>query len=705
MASNPRKRPTPTSTNGTNHANPPLTLGIDTLLAKYARHLPPGGTVTVTLVKGPTSSSVDPIAARKAAAALAKAGGGSDGEGSSTGALALGKKFAGATVPLPFPRVAKFPETVTKPDFLGDGSGSGSLRDGRMYEEDDESDEEESTAYRPSNDDPNGDGTDPNSGSSNANKKRKKRWRKHDVRPRRWVVQEKAEFFERIAARRRRQRRMGSSTLGEEDDAVEAGKLSNQYHGVAESNTSKYVILSVAPPTSNTSGTAMQSTPSSKFAAEQISVRPIYGFHNFSQPYKFASLTMEEAENAIEQQRNVVTRYMMHGRLSSQAADKNEAAAAIASGVAVTGRGNRPMGPPPKAMSRARLLGKLAGGEDKGGDDDDDIMGDVKFANSRGTSKARRELLSSMADEGVTVDDDGVLGGANDSEFGGRRRFARVAVDKSADVDDGAAKKKGEGGEEKGGGTATGFEAGAMEEGFYQRDVSAEYEALDYDANEQFDDDDINLGEDEINDDGGGYGGDLGDSGDDMFDSEDEDGSDDEMFKGMASSSGLKAMIAKARGELPSKPEDGAATTGTAVGTDALDGQKGDSVEGETTSAKGEKGINKIMDAAKKTAEEMEKKKTKEAEVASPTSKEVKAVGIEKDKDGLRVISMEAVRREIWLNSGAIKAKRLMKKFDVTNKYPERQALFKQIVMELCTMKKDADGNKLVLKQHYAKSG
>lgn len=96
--------------------------------------------MTVTLVKGPTSSSVDPIAARKAAAALAKAGGGSDGEGSSTGgsgaggALALGKKFAGATVPLPFPRVAKFPETVTKPDFFGEGSGS--LRDGRMYEED-----------------------------------------------------------------------------------------------------------------------------------------------------------------------------------------------------------------------------------------------------------------------------------------------------------------------------------------------------------------------------------------------------------------------------------------------------------------------------------------------------------------------------------------------------------------------------------------
>lgn len=64
---------------------------------------------------------------------------------------------------------------------------------------------------------------------------------------------------------------------------------------------------------------------------------------------------------------------------------------------------------------------------------------------------------------------------------------------------------------------------------------------------------------------------------------------------------------------------------------------------------------------------------------------------------------MEAVRREIWLNNGAITSKRLMKKFDATKRNPERQALFKTVVMELCIMKKDADGNKLVLKQHYSK--
>lgn len=403
---------------------------------------------------------------------------------------------------------------------------------------------------------------------------------------------------------------------------------------------------------------------------------------------------MEEAENAIEQQRNVVTRYMMHGRYSNAAADKSEAAAALASGVVSVARGrggSRPLGPPPKAMSRARLLGKLAGGADgKTEEDDEDVMADIKFTSSRGSSRARKELLSSMADEGVTVDDDGVLGGVNDAEFGGKRRFVRVAVDNS----DHAQEKNG--GKTETGGTATGFEAGAMEEGFYQRDVSAEYEALDYDASEQFDDDDVNLGEDEIQDDGGGFAGGMLDSDDDVFDSDDLSDEEDDMFKGIASASGLKAMIAKARGDSP-----------VTANADGVEGQV--MTQGEED-LKGEKVINKMLDAAKKTAEELEKKKAEptpsgETEQAKPSSAhEPKAIGIEKDKDGKRLITMEAIRREIWLNNGAIKSKRLMRIFDVTAKNPERQSVFKSIVMELCTMKKDADGNKLVLKQHYAKS-
>jgi hypothetical protein len=447
------------------------------------------------------------------------------------------------------------------------------------------------------------------------------------------------------------------------DDNDEGGnKLSNQYHGVVESNASKYVMLSVLPSSSSAASIPTpppQTGSSNVVASEQITIQPIFGFHTFSQPYKTASLSMEDAEAAIEKQRNTVTRYMMHGKLSS---DKNEAAAAIASGV----RGGRRMGPAPKALSRARLLGKLAGG-----DDEDDVMGDIKFETRRGGGRARKELISSMADEGTTMDDDGVLGGANDVEFGGKRRFGRAAVEKSAEAS--SADKKG------GGAAATGFEAGAMEEGFYQRDVSAEYEALDYDANEQFDDDDVNLGEDEIMDDGGGFAGDF-DSEDDLM-SEDE-ASDDGL--GMATTAGLKAMLAKARGESPvNEVADGAAPEAIAAS------QSSNVIEDNTKKPAGVEQSNGTSASKPQPA------------ATKPIAKE--AVGVEIGADGMRKITLESVRREIWLNSGSIKTTKLMKKFDVTKEFPARQAVFKKIVMELCTMKKDADGNKLVLKQHYSK--
>lgn len=146
-----RKRPPPTNNNNgnastnNNNGTPaaqhqqqqqlPLPSGIDTLLAKYARHLPPGGTITIQLIKGPSTTSVDPIAARRAAAkdaAKNKRNGGGSGNDSDddNGGAKVAKKGKGITVPLTFPRIAKFNETVTAPDFV-----RGSLRDGRFYEE------------------------------------------------------------------------------------------------------------------------------------------------------------------------------------------------------------------------------------------------------------------------------------------------------------------------------------------------------------------------------------------------------------------------------------------------------------------------------------------------------------------------------------------------------------------------------------------
>ena len=488
-------------------------------------------------------------------------------------------------------------------------------------------------------------------------------------------MQENKEFLERL--RRKRQRSNGGDAADHED----ANKISTQYHGVVEANSSSYVVLSVdssSASAANHGGGASQAVT----ASEDISVQPVYGFHSFSQPNKVTGLSMEEAEHAIEQQRNAVTRYMMHGKLAN--ADDADAAAAELGG---RGRIRKPIGPKPKAMSRARLLGKLAGG----GDEDDDVMSDVRFSSSKGGSRARRELLTSLADDGMRIDDDGVLGGANDSEFGGRRRFARVAAESA----NGSAGKK-SGGAGKGG-TSTGFEAGAMAEDFYHRDVAAEYEALDYDASEQFDNDDVNVGEDEMAEDAGGYGGDYS-SGDDVLDGSDVDSEDEDGLKGMASASGLRKMLAKARGESP------VTTSKTAAGgsSTSLDG----TVDSATASTSADtSGMDRMLDTAKRTTVDIEKSMgSKNKKPPSPAEQSNKSKGIMKlDKEGRRVLTIEAVQREIWLNNGAIKSKPLMKKFDVNKANPERQEEFKNIVRELCTLRSDADGNKLVLKPHYAK--
>lgn len=176
MATVNRKRPAPSSTsNGgtTNGVGPSSTsLRIDALLAKYARNLPPGGSVSIQLIKGPTSSSADPIAIRKIAAKKNRqlersqqrqqqqhqqssgfssgmsSGNDSDGNNGSgttdnnntSAATATAIATAKEKLTLSFPRIAKFSETTSKPNFAvagggGSGGSGGGLRDGRMYEE------------------------------------------------------------------------------------------------------------------------------------------------------------------------------------------------------------------------------------------------------------------------------------------------------------------------------------------------------------------------------------------------------------------------------------------------------------------------------------------------------------------------------------------------------------------------------------------
>ena len=235
---------------------------------------------------------------------------------------------------------------------------------------------------------------------------------------------EKPEFAEWVDRRRKKR---GVADGGGED------KISSRYEALPEYNPSNYVMLTVGDssallPGANGSAAAK---PGDVRPPEHLTVTPLFGFHNFTQPAKMKAMSMHEAEQAINDQRNRMTRYMMHGR-------KGGAAGGIAD-----------VGQPVKiGMAKSRLLGKLASKAraDDPEDEDDDVMKDLAYRERKGGSaKARKELLASLGDAGVTVDDDGVLGGQNDAEFGGKRRFGRLSVPTTKDAD----KDDGEDGEEE----------------------------------------------------------------------------------------------------------------------------------------------------------------------------------------------------------------------------------------------------------------
>jgi hypothetical protein len=387
-----------------------------------------------------------------------------------------------------------------------------------------------------------------------------------------------------------------------------------------------------------------------------------------------------------------MTRYMMHGKPNQ----------------------------PAKGAAQSRLLGKLSGGGGKKEDEeDDDIMGDLAFRNRKGGNKARKELLTSLGD-GVTVDADGVMGGANDAEFGGRRQFGRLAMPTKSGKD--SAKTDEEKVKGEGNAGAPSNDGMAMGDDFYQRDVAGEYEDLDYDANEQFDDDDVDLGEGEVMDNGGGFADELDEDEEDEYD---DDGPAMGGAEGLATVAGFKAMLAKARGEVVDDGSGGA--TASSIGNVPVD-KKGHRLTGynrpeqasstmksnedESAPDAAEKsdgaadalGLDKVMEAAKVAAIRAAQK-NKPASAAGAATAAADAP-VELDANGKRVLSLMTIQGEIWLRRGAIRMKHLMKIFDVNKRSTtERQNKFRELVRELCTMKKDpVDGNMLVLKQHWAKA-
>ena len=235
-----------------------------------------------------------------------------------------------------------------------------------------------------------------------------------------------------------------------------------------------------------------------------------------------------------------------------------------------------------------------------------------------------------------------------------------------------------------------------MADDFYTRDVQAEYEELDYDAAEQFDDDDVDLGEADMAAHTTGFGGD-GDEGDEPEDGEDADEDDEENVTGaagLASRAVFQQMLKKARGEVvPEQPSSEVAEQQPRSTSPSMN---------ETAKKDAETDhMTKIMEAAEKSAE---KARTSKPAAAAPKPD----AEVQVDENGQRIISLEAVRREIWLNHGFISTKRIYKIFDINKKKQgkQRREQLMAVIKELCNMVNDpVEGKRLVLKQHYAHMG
>jgi hypothetical protein len=634
------------NTNGKLKKKAPPQPGVDAFLTQHGKGLAVGQRLSIRLIKGPsTMESADPVDPKAPTES--------------------------------FPLIAKFGDSVVRPSF-------GTKK--RLYQQDapkavdDSDDEEAADAPQP-----------------------KKRWRsrRKEAPVRQWVLQEEAEFLETMIARREKR---------ETTDAKQAS-TSSRYEGLPEQNTSSYAILRLVPDDAVIRHPDVVEDGGGRARCLQVCPVPTpNAIVAFSQPASRKTFSLSQAERVINDQRNgVKTLHHLH---------KDEsAAAAVARMPLMGGRGVDKK----KADSKSRLMNKLnkiaSSRHDGEVDDGDDVMADVAYRNRKGAGGARKELLQTVGN-GVKVSDEGVLGGSNDAEFGGRQRFAQFKADKD-DANKNAKQGAAAGGGAEGGHTSErGADGAAMADNFYQRDVQAEYEELDYDANEQFDDDDVDVGEADVQVETGGYGG-LDD--DDEDDEDELEGADEEAVagvEGLASVAGFKLLLAKANGEVTipqggeeadangSAAPNGVTSTGQGRVVSRKDKDQNDHYS-KILAATGRQRSNKRGDA-----QPMEVESASDAAAVAPTSAptpmDTSAELVnQRGPDGLRILTLEAVRREIWLNYGTMETKRLMKIFDVRKKSsPERRENFRKIIKDLCNIQQDpVKGNVMVLKQHWSRMG
>ena len=346
----------------------------------------------------------------------------------------------------------------------------------------------------------------------------------------------------------------------------------------------------------------------------------------------------------------------------------------------------------------------------KDDDKDDDIMSDVLFTNRKGgNSRARSELLEGSIlagdNEGVRVgrDENGnlVLGGGREEEFGGRNISFRGLVNELGGSNGAANSANGVRDVHKGGG-----------ESAFSRDVSTLYEDLDIDQTEEFDNDDVGQGDEEIEMGGeefeegartvleatdaqaGGEG-----DGSDLSEDDDDDNATGGI-SGFGSRKGLDGMMMKARGEGPKVDENGMDEE------DELGNKKGKSTAYKKEIGKKEEESEESEEEAEKEAESKKRSRDEDDEETNNgvVFKKANLQPLVDEVSGLRIMTQQTVHREIWLSGGKITMKKLSKVFAI-NKASEKSRTigFMGFLKELCTMEGDKreGGKVLVLKQHY----
>mmetsp|Transcript_9023 Transcript_9023/g.18134 ORF Transcript_9023/g.18134 Transcript_9023/m.18134 type:complete len:632 (-) Transcript_9023:49-1944(-) len=570
-----------------------------------------------------------------------------------------------------FPILAKFPVSVVKPDFLSSNK--------RLYQQDvpkavDDSDEE----------------------VADTDGQPKKRWksRRKEVPQRQWILQEEVEFFETMLARRERQPQdVGTSTSSSKNK-----KLSTRYEGEPEQNSSHYIVLRVPRDDAVVSNEEVLQDG----RCLQACLVPTNAMVAFAQPDARKTFSLSQAERVIEDQRNgVQTMHHLHDE------GKNGEPQTLQQ---LLGR-RRGKADQKPVDAKSRLLQKFQKLEASKNpstevDDGDDVMADVAYRNRKGAGMARKELLETVGD--AKVSDEGVLGGANDSMFGGRQRFGQFKADDT---------NRNDNNNRRGGDDSApqerGADGAAMADDFYSRDVEAEYKAMDFDANELFDDDSVDHGEKDVDEDNEGMVNLDDDDEDDDDESDEEEDAAVGGAAGLASAQGFKKLLEEAvRGKAPANEE--AQPTSAADKGSAANGSGKKNIRKTENRNSHQSKLASILTGGRtaKTAKEeahpmeVDTPEAAAAAVPAPRPMDPAAVGNDIGPDGLRILTQDSVRREIWLNHGSIEAKRLMKIFGVKKKLAERKTKFNGIVRELCTIEQDAvKGTMLVLKPHWSHMG